>query len=111
MRLPSDVSRPAASQRLRRESEFGPGPSGQLEELLRVFVKQLALDSLVRREAADGGDGLRALTFLARAVEVVAIAAVEQFVLVALEESGRECSSRVSALRPEPAERSPNMFG
>ena len=66
---------------------------------------------MIRLEAAHGGDGLRALTFRTGPLVIVAIAALHEFVLAALEESGREGFVAVSAFRPEPAERSPNMFG
>src|ERR1035437_5325594 len=56
------------------------------EHPLGVPVEQLALDVLARRQAADGGNHLRAATLRALAIQVVAVAAEHQLVLVALDE-------------------------
>src|SRR5262249_40297827 len=67
-----------------------PHPVDRLEpeQLLRVPVKQLSFNPLARRETAHGGEGLGALTLYAGTHEVVAIAAVDQLVLMALKKSG-----------------------
>ena len=49
-------------------------------------MEDFPFDDFAGREAADGGEDLCALAFRARADLVIAIAAVEQFVLVAGEE-------------------------
>ena len=62
----------------------------EFEDALGVFVKQLALDGFARREFADGGDGACALATGTAANRIVAVTAVDQLVLVALEKSAGE---------------------
>src|ERR1039458_9590253 len=56
------------------------------EHPLGVPVKQLALDLLTRRQAADGGNHLRAAALRAVAIQIVAVAPEYQLVLVTLDE-------------------------
>jgi hypothetical protein len=76
-----------------------------------MFVKQLPLDLLARREVAHGDDGLCALTFRAAASEIAAITAVNQLVLMTLEKSRREGRIARKLVQTRAAERSPNMLG
>ncbi len=62
----------------------------EIEQPLRVVVQQLALDGLAGREPPDRGQRLRTLTLLAAADVVVAVAAVQQLVLMPRQEVARE---------------------
>src|SRR5438552_18029607 len=62
----------------------------QLQQLLRVLVKNLSFDGLVRRETADGSEDLRALAFLAGADRVLAITAEYELILMPLQKARRE---------------------
>ncbi len=59
------------------------------EDSLRISEKQLALDGLRPGEPAYDGHRLRAGAFFPGAPGILAVAAVHQLVLVALEEAAR----------------------
>jgi len=63
--------------------------SSEPENPLGVSIKQLALDLFARRQPPQGSDGLGALAAEARARHIIAIAAVNQLVLVALDKIAR----------------------
>src|SRR2546425_244843 len=61
----------------------------EAEQLLRVLVQDLSFGHLVRGKPANRGDGLRTGASRPYADSIIAVAAVEDFLLMAIEEAAR----------------------
>src|SRR5206468_11656930 len=62
----------------------------ELQQFLRVLVKDFSFDGFVRRKPPNRGDDLRAQTFWTGPNRILAIAAEHQFVLMPFQKAGRE---------------------